>query len=301
MSVPKYCSWDVKDLASDYGWIELPTNLHDEGRMLSYYSSEHGGVRANVYLKTGTVATSLDHPTKGKTQLFRGQRDTYEKLEEIFENPRVHTDSGYRTRAKLREEEEGGLSEMLVSVDDEEGDDVEKLREEGDVASDFEDKDVMANLYREGRFEEEGEFDGESLMEKLMSKWDEEEDIESDEIVLSGFKDTLELLNDEDYHRSVSEVDFAEATNSSEENESFEESEECGIESDDDEDVNESNVSLNDSDQHEVDESKEGGSDESEENSSESDGCGTDSCNESHSWSDQASDDHFEESDDYSD
>merc|ERR1712106_1169024 len=100
---------------------------------------------------------------------------------------------------------------MLVSVDDEEVDDVEKLREEGDVASDFEDKDVMANLYREGRFEEEGEFDGESLMEKLMSKWDEEEDIESDEIVLSGFKDTLELLNDEDYHRSVSEVDFAEA------------------------------------------------------------------------------------------
>jgi len=301
MSAPKYCSWDVKDLASDYGWIELPTNLHDEGRMLSYYSSEHGGVRANVYLKTGTVATSLDHPTKGKTQLFRGQRDTYEKLEEIFENPRVHTDSGYRTRAKLREEEEGGLSEMLVSVDDEEGDDVEKLREEGDVASDFEDKDVMANLYREGRFEEEGEFDGESLMEKLMSKWDEEEDIDSDEIVLSGFKDTLELLNDEDYHRSVSEVDFAEATNSSEENESFEESEECGIESDDDEDVNESNVSLNDSDQHEVDKSKEGGSDESEESSSESDGCGTDSCNESHSWSDQASDDNFEESDDYSD
>jgi len=301
MSAPKYCSWDVKDLASDYGWIELPTNLHDEGRMLSYYSSEHGGVRANVYLKTGTVATSLDHPTKGKTQLFRGQRDTYEKLEEIFENPRVHTDSGYRTRAKLREEEEGGLSEMLVFVDDEEGDDMEQLREEGDVASDLTDKDVMANLYREGRFEEEGEFDGESLMEKLMSKWDEEEDIESDEIVLSGFKDTLELLNDEDYHRSVSEVDFAEATNSSEENESFEESEECGIESDDDEDVNESNVSLNDSDQHEVDESKEGGSDESEESSSESDGCGTDSCNESHSWSDQASDDNFEESDDYSD
>jgi len=301
MSAPKYCSWDVKDLASDYGWIELPTNLHDEGRMLSYYSSEHGGVRANVYLKTGTVATSLDHPTKGKTQLFRGQRDTFEKLEEIFENPRVHTDSGYRTRAKLREEEEGGLSEMLVFVDDEEGDDMEQLREEGDVASDFEDKDVMANLYREGRFEEEGEFDGESLMEKLMSKWDEEEDIDSDEIVLSGFKDTLELLNDEDYHRSVSEVDFAEATNSSEENESFEESEECGIESDDDEDVNESNVSLNDSDQHEVDESKEGGSDESEESSSESDGCGTDSCNESHSWSDQASDDNFEESDDYSD
>jgi len=301
MSAPKYCSWDVKDLASDYGWIELPTNLHDEGRMLSYYSSEHGGVRANVYLKTGTVATSLDHPTKGKTQLFRGQRDTYEKLEEIFENPRVHTDSGYRTRAKLREEEEGGLSEMLVFVDDEEGDDMEQLREEGDVASDLTDKDVMANLYREGRFEEEGEFDGESLMEKLMSKWDEEEDIESDEIVLSGFKDTLELLNDEDYHRSVSEVDFAEATNSSEENESFEESEECEIDSDDDEDVHESDGSLNDSDQHEVDESKEGGSDESEENSSESDGCGTDSCNESHSWSDQASDDHFEESDDYSD
>merc|ERR1719431_874401 len=59
-------------------------------------------------MTTGTVATSLDHPTKGKTLLYRGKRNTFDQLEEVFDNPRVSdklTDSGYKTRAKLREEE----------------------------------------------------------------------------------------------------------------------------------------------------------------------------------------------------
>merc|ERR1719446_1127675 len=40
-------------------------------------------------MTTGTVATSLDHPTKGKTLLYRGKRNTFDKLEEVFDNPRV--------------------------------------------------------------------------------------------------------------------------------------------------------------------------------------------------------------------
>lgn len=219
MTTPKYCSWDVKELASDYGWAELPAHPNDEGRMISFYSDRHGGVRANVYVNTGTVATSLDHPTKGKTQLFRGQRNTFEQLEEIFQNPRVHTDSGYKTRAKLREEGEdektysvdNGLDdfcvnddinrvEVPVTADLYEGlDDLELLRIEDEDASEYADRDVMADLYCERRLESESfsEFDGESLMEKLMNKWDEDEEAESDEMLdkaLIRFSDEESVL-----------------------------------------------------------------------------------------------------------
>eukprot|EP00092_Neocalanus_flemingeri_P021566 GFUD01023391.1.p1 GENE.GFUD01023391.1~~GFUD01023391.1.p1 ORF type:complete len:311 (+),score=101.03 GFUD01023391.1:57-989(+) len=310
MASPKYCSWDVKELASDYGWTELPTHPNDEGRMLSFYSSEHGGVRANVFMKTGTVATSLDHPTQGKTQLFRGQRDTFEKLEEIFDNPRTHTDSGYKTRAKLREEEDGGSSETVLDVVADGEDDIEQFRgesSESDSISIFAENEVMADLCREGRYDEEDEFDGESLMEKLMNKWDEEEENESDEIVLSGIQETLDLLNDEEYHRSISEVDFSEVSSSSDGSESVGESEEISDESDEAEDAQESEGSLNDSDQQGLDETNEGRGEseeacsESEGACSESDGCGTESHNESQGWSDQSSGDNFDESDECSD
>jgi len=214
MTTPKYCSWDVKELASDYGWAELPTHPNDEGRMISFYSDRHGGVRANVYVTTGTVATSLEHPTQGKTQLFRGQRNTFEELEEIFQNPRVHTDSGYKTRAKLREEGEDtvdktysvdnnsddfGVSDdanrvkMPLMADLYEGlDDLELLRIEDEDSSEYVDRDVMVDIYSQGRLESLSEFDGE--LEKLMSKWDEDEEAESDEM----FDKALISFSDED-------------------------------------------------------------------------------------------------------
>jgi hypothetical protein len=38
----------------------------------------------------GTVGTALDHPVKGKTQLFR-RNQSLEDLAQIFANPRLHT------------------------------------------------------------------------------------------------------------------------------------------------------------------------------------------------------------------
>merc|ERR1712179_404153 len=145
----------------------------------------HGGVRANVFMTTGTVATSLDHPTKGKTLLYRGKRNTWDQLEEVFDNPRVLTGSGYKTRAKLREEENEigadqvcGLSEdyeaNAVHYDLYEGlDDIENLRIEDSVDN---------GLYlKRLEFESVSEFDGECQIEKLLSKWDEEESETEDE------------------------------------------------------------------------------------------------------------------------
>merc|ERR1740137_418284 len=175
-------------------------------------------------MKTGTVATSIEHPTKGKTQLYRGQRNTFDELEEIFDNPRVHTESGYRTRAKLREEDEvvnDGISvvDTPIGCDMYGGlDEMETLRIEGDEASEYSDKDVMADLYSQGRLESVSEFDGESLMEKLMNKWDEEEEAESEEVELGAINDALNFINGGYYHQSVSEVDYSEITSTSEEN-----------------------------------------------------------------------------------
>jgi hypothetical protein len=56
-----------------------------------------------VYYTTGKVKTSLDHPTQGKTVLFRGYelvRVTSDELRDIFVHPRIHTDKSWRTHAR---------------------------------------------------------------------------------------------------------------------------------------------------------------------------------------------------------
>jgi hypothetical protein len=62
---------------------------------MASYSKD--GVRLNFYLSTGTVGSCLDHPTKGKTQLFRKNVTDPAAL---FDKPRQHTDKGYHTTDK---------------------------------------------------------------------------------------------------------------------------------------------------------------------------------------------------------
>lgn len=64
--------------------------------MVSYTS---GICRINIYLSKMTVATCLDHPKQGKTQMFR-RNVTFAELDKIFKNPRVHTNKGY-TQKKI--------------------------------------------------------------------------------------------------------------------------------------------------------------------------------------------------------
>jgi len=65
-----------------------------ENAMLSFGQD---GTRINVYYTKMTVATSLMHPKKGKTQLYRKMVNQIE-LEKIFKNPRLHTERGYYTK-----------------------------------------------------------------------------------------------------------------------------------------------------------------------------------------------------------
>lgn len=50
--------------------------------------------RINIYYSKMTVATSLNHPKKGKTQLYR-KNVAPSELIKIFKNPRQHTGKGY--------------------------------------------------------------------------------------------------------------------------------------------------------------------------------------------------------------
>lgn len=76
-----------------YGWTFQGVN---ETSRVAFY--ERGGVKMDYYYTTGTVKTSMHHPTKGRTQMFR--RDlTPREFAAVLESPRAHTGKGYQTRA----------------------------------------------------------------------------------------------------------------------------------------------------------------------------------------------------------
>ena len=63
-------------------------------KMVSYRKDD---VRINVYTTTMTVATCLNHPKQGKTQMFR-KHVSLELLGKLFDNPRQHTGKGYQRK-----------------------------------------------------------------------------------------------------------------------------------------------------------------------------------------------------------
>lgn len=73
-------------LARKHGWEKI-----DHQKNILMVSYRRGGQRFNYYYSKGTVATSMPHPTKGKTQLFRKGVKEENALDELFNNPRAHT------------------------------------------------------------------------------------------------------------------------------------------------------------------------------------------------------------------
>lgn len=90
----------IIDLANKHGWVFICKQ--SENCMISFMRSS---VRINIWPSKGTVATAMDHPRKGKTQLYRRGLNI-NQIEEILINPRQHTGRGYYTRgvnnAKIR-------------------------------------------------------------------------------------------------------------------------------------------------------------------------------------------------------
>lgn len=84
------------NLAEQYDW-----KLHDIQKnigMISFVKIIGSDpARINIYTTKMTVATCINHPRKGKTQLFR-KKVSIELMEKIFKNPRVHTHKEYRQK-----------------------------------------------------------------------------------------------------------------------------------------------------------------------------------------------------------
>jgi len=100
----------VRRMAQQYGYREVQDN--PVSRVLGFERHGQGTtVRVNVYYTTGTVSTSLDHPSKGRTQLFR-RGVTIDLLGAIFANPRIHTSLGYRRRHDMPPAPAGALALM---------------------------------------------------------------------------------------------------------------------------------------------------------------------------------------------
>lgn len=76
----------------DYGWEYQGGNAQSR---VEYYSRDN--VKMDYYPTTGTVKTSMDHPSQGKTQMFR--RDLSDgEFSKVLDNPRSHTGKGYQRK-----------------------------------------------------------------------------------------------------------------------------------------------------------------------------------------------------------
>ncbi|GLI66129.1 hypothetical protein VaNZ11_009859 [Volvox africanus] len=84
-----YHNNDFKGTSWDY------TGHNSQSRVAFYQNDQ--GVKMDYYYSTGTTKTSMDHPSRGSTQLFRRNLSDNEHRS-VLNNPRVHTDKGYYTK-----------------------------------------------------------------------------------------------------------------------------------------------------------------------------------------------------------
>lgn len=79
----------IEKMAVKYSWEFLDWQPAND--LLSFFKD---GCRLNIWLRRGTVGTALNHPKRGKTQLFRKNCDI-DYVRTIMINPRQHTGKGY--------------------------------------------------------------------------------------------------------------------------------------------------------------------------------------------------------------
>lgn len=91
----------IRFVATRHNYEEI--NFNETSKMISFRGGIGKSTRINVYYTTGTVGTCLNHPKKGKTQLFRRGVSSLEQLEEMFENQRLHTGDGYYNRSSIKQ------------------------------------------------------------------------------------------------------------------------------------------------------------------------------------------------------
>jgi hypothetical protein len=98
------CRVDITDYPdpTTFGWTFTGSA---ESSAVEFF--EKDSVKLDWYYTTGTVKTSLDHPTQGKkTQLFGAKVDAA-TFRQILQNPRHHTGQRYHTNNRSRNRRRG--------------------------------------------------------------------------------------------------------------------------------------------------------------------------------------------------
>jgi len=80
----------IRQIAREEGWSEI-----DHQPNVFMLSFMHAQRRINVYYSKMTVATCIEHPKYGRSQLFRRGVWSKDELRTLFKNPRAHTGAGY--------------------------------------------------------------------------------------------------------------------------------------------------------------------------------------------------------------
>lgn len=83
---------EIQSIAEKIGWKTID---HQKDKFMLSFRRNYE--RINVYYSKMTVATCIDHPKNGKTQLFR-RSVGLGLLKKLFINPRHHTNTGYHEK-----------------------------------------------------------------------------------------------------------------------------------------------------------------------------------------------------------
>eukprot|EP00522_Entomoneis_paludosa_P018118 CAMPEP_0172446630 /NCGR_PEP_ID=MMETSP1065-20121228/6189_1 /TAXON_ID=265537 /ORGANISM="Amphiprora paludosa, Strain CCMP125" /LENGTH=317 /DNA_ID=CAMNT_0013197795 /DNA_START=48 /DNA_END=1001 /DNA_ORIENTATION=- len=104
---------NVRALASSLNYTEV--DLNDTSKVVSFHSADKK-TKINIYYTTGTVGTCLNHPKRGKTQLFRRNYQDLSGIAIILSNPRAHTGEGYYTRKNISQYWKNGNDSICDSA-----------------------------------------------------------------------------------------------------------------------------------------------------------------------------------------
>ena len=113
---------DVRYIAAKHQYNEKELAEKERKYLLTFTSTLRNDgapepVKIQVFFTTGTVATHLKHPSRGWNQLYRMEITTIDELEEIFINPRKHTDKGYRTKEEKSRRSEAAEQSPEVNME----------------------------------------------------------------------------------------------------------------------------------------------------------------------------------------
>jgi hypothetical protein len=91
-------SWDDYPDPTDFDWIFTGSSEASCVEFFEMTTDDGALVKLDFYYTTGTVKTSMVHPTRGPTQLYgRGSSVSPQLYRDILADPRVHTNVRYQT------------------------------------------------------------------------------------------------------------------------------------------------------------------------------------------------------------